>query len=322
MVLWPKDPTIQLLWAHVVLWWMLANYLTWEDTVVSKTEALQSHLSRREELGRVALRVLLVVFLIVATVKSAIHIVGLSATVLVLGSLLPAGRTWAAKLRHLAEWEVGINVLFLLVTVVQLSTDATQSIAVRTLITLSIPERHLTAISILAASIVFLGRGATFVVRGVLEQAGTLPEFAPEAKQSAMSFAVTLKYRPPSDDWRMSGQTRPAKGEHIIHELGNSKLETSDEKEEPASSIQLDRREVGRGRMIGNVERFILLLLAIMASYPAVGFLMAAKGFVRAKEFENRNYAEYFLIGTLVSTALALVVGTLLRLGFSDVWTK
>ena len=38
-----------------------------------------------------------------------------------------------------------------------------------------------------------------------------------------------------------------------------------------------------------------------------MGFIIAAKGPIRSKDLESRDFAEYFLVGTLASTAVALV---------------
>ena len=51
----------------------------------------------------------------------------------------------------------------------------------------------------------------------------------------------------------------------------------------------------------------------------AVGFLLAAKAIVRYPEMdEDGAFAEYFLVGTLTSVGVALVVGTVLRQALSS----
>ena len=51
----------------------------------------------------------------------------------------------------------------------------------------------------------------------------------------------------------------------------------------------------------------------------AVGWIIAAKSLARFKQLEDREFAEYFLVGTLASFLLAVLVGQgvriLLRLG-------
>jgi hypothetical protein len=49
------------------------------------------------------------------------------------------------------------------------------------------------------------------------------------------------------------------------------------------------------------------------AEYGAVGFVVAAKSLARFKALEDREFAEYFLIGTLASLLLAVLGGVALR---------
>jgi hypothetical protein len=76
----------------------------------------------------------------------------------------------------------------------------------------------------------------------------------------------------------------------------------------------IDTKEYNRGRYIGSLERTLVFALVLLGRYETIGFVIAGKGLIRAKEFEDRDFAEYFLIGTLTSTFIALAVGLLLRL--------
>lgn len=68
------------------------------------------------------------------------------------------------------------------------------------------------------------------------------------------------------------------------------------------------------GKYIGWLERF-LILTAILASAPtAVGLIVAAKSIFRFPEIEGRPLAEYFLVGTLLSVAVAVLGGIVCRL--------
>jgi len=75
----------------------------------------------------------------------------------------------------------------------------------------------------------------------------------------------------------------------------------------------IDEDEFNTGRLIGMLERIFIFLLVIFNQYAAIGFIIAAKGVTRFKEMENRNFAEYILIGTLLSALSAVVVGLLVR---------
>jgi hypothetical protein len=76
----------------------------------------------------------------------------------------------------------------------------------------------------------------------------------------------------------------------------------------------IDLLEFSRGRIIGVLERLIVLVLMAVQAYQAIAFLMAAKGLIRSKDLESRDFAEYFLIGTLASMALALLAGVAAQL--------
>lgn len=89
-----------------------------------------------------------------------------------------------------------------------------------------------------------------------------------------------------------------------------------------SSEMQLDATEYNRGRVIGNLERGLMLLTVAIGAYGALGFLVAAKGLIRIKELEvDRDFAEYFLIGTLASVLIALALGFLVRHAFLAWWS-
>jgi hypothetical protein len=67
--------------------------------------------------------------------------------------------------------------------------------------------------------------------------------------------------------------------------------------------------DIARGRTIGVLERAITLTLLLLGQFGALGLVIAAKSIARFKALEDRDFAEYFLIGTLASLLLALLVG-------------
>ena len=71
--------------------------------------------------------------------------------------------------------------------------------------------------------------------------------------------------------------------------------------------------DIARGRTIGSLERAIALTLVLLGQYGALGLIVAAKSVARFKALEDREFAEYFLIGTLASLLLALAGGLGLR---------
>jgi hypothetical protein len=75
--------------------------------------------------------------------------------------------------------------------------------------------------------------------------------------------------------------------------------------------------DIARGRAIGSLERALALTLILLGQYGALGLIVAAKSLARFKALEDREFAEYFLIGTLASLLLALLVGVAVRLTLS-----
>ncbi|HYH03208.1 MAG TPA: DUF3307 domain-containing protein [Bacillota bacterium] len=63
------------------------------------------------------------------------------------------------------------------------------------------------------------------------------------------------------------------------------------------------------GRYIGILERALILTLVMNNSLTAVVFIFTAKSIARYNELNNRDFAEYYLVGTLLSTALAFGCG-------------
>ncbi len=76
----------------------------------------------------------------------------------------------------------------------------------------------------------------------------------------------------------------------------------------------------GGGYWIGLTERSLIYLFILVAEPTGIGFLAAAKSVFRIgelREAEERKLAEYILIGTLMSFALAMVFGLLTRAALS-----
>ncbi|AXI10300.1 DUF3307 domain-containing protein [Oceanobacillus sp. 143] len=72
-----------------------------------------------------------------------------------------------------------------------------------------------------------------------------------------------------------------------------------------------------RGRTIGYIERLLVLILTYYAAYPAIAFIITAKSIARFKQMEDRDFAEYFLLGTLLSMLFGIVLGLVVRMVLS-----
>ena len=66
------------------------------------------------------------------------------------------------------------------------------------------------------------------------------------------------------------------------------------------------------GMYIGWLERILILTAVIMRSPATIGLVLTAKSIVRYQEMKSGRFAEYFLIGTLLSIVLAILGGIVL----------
>lgn len=82
----------------------------------------------------------------------------------------------------------------------------------------------------------------------------------------------------------------------------------------PPGGIAVSATELARGRLIGVLERGLALTLVLLGQYGALGLLIAAKALARFRALDDRDFAEYFLIGTLASLLHALLVGVGVKL--------
>ncbi len=69
------------------------------------------------------------------------------------------------------------------------------------------------------------------------------------------------------------------------------------------------------GKLIGMMERVLVLIFVFLGKWEGVGFLLAAKSVFRfgdLKEARNMQLTEYVLIGTLLSFGIAIITGLML----------
>jgi len=163
----------------------------------------------------------------------------------------------------------------------------------------SISKEQLSAISIVGAMLLLVIRGGTYIVRGCLRKTGTLPR-------------ITAKHavEPETPNPRDQAKSPAARSQAF-----------------PSSSPEMEKdlfdvTEINRGRLIGNLERLILTIVVAAGSYAALGFLVAAKGLIRSEDLQDRDFAEYFLVGTPSSVLVALCSGVLIRFTLMSLWPE
>ena len=61
------------------------------------------------------------------------------------------------------------------------------------------------------------------------------------------------------------------------------------------------------GATIGIIERLLIATFVLTGNQAAIGFVVAAKTIARFRQLDDRDFAEYYLLGTLASVGVALV---------------
>ncbi len=79
--------------------------------------------------------------------------------------------------------------------------------------------------------------------------------------------------------------------------------------ENPYSQQENNGNSKEVGKLIGNLERLLVLIFLINNQYTAVGLIFTAKTIIRFDEFtDNRPFTEYYMLGTLFSMISVLLV--------------
>jgi hypothetical protein len=75
---------------------------------------------------------------------------------------------------------------------------------------------------------------------------------------------------------------------------------------------QLPERGLKRaGATTGVLARMLVLTLVLLGQYASIALIFTAKSIARFEELKDREFAEYYLIGTLSSILFAMLVGIL-----------
>jgi len=99
--------------------------------------------------------------------------------------------------------------------------------------------------------------------------------------------------------------------EGVLEHLPLSGREPAAGSESPESP-RLDTGYPGAGRLIGMLERTLMLVLVLFGQWAAAVLLLTAKSIARFEELKVRRFAEYYLVGTLTSLLVATAVGLVL----------
>lgn len=92
----------------------------------------------------------------------------------------------------------------------------------------------------------------------------------------------------------------------LMHKPANITIKKLIEWYKPFES-NIEETRKSTGAFIGTIERYIILILLFLNQYSAIGLVLTAKSIARYHELENKEFAEYYLIGTLLSTFIVIV---------------
>lgn len=67
------------------------------------------------------------------------------------------------------------------------------------------------------------------------------------------------------------------------------------------------------GATIGVLERLLIVTFVLVGAESAIGLVVAAKTIARFRQLDDRDFAEYYLLGTLASVSVAIVTGLVAR---------
>lgn len=115
-------------------------------------------------------------------------------------------------------------------------------------------------------------------------------------------LAIVLKNLAPEDSIIHSKQERQKKEEY--HRV-TSTITTTE------VSLAYPKQHKNIGRYIGMLERLLIIILVVNQALTSITILVAIKSITRFKQFEDKRFAEYYLIGTLFSIVIAICIGFL-----------
>lgn len=93
----------------------------------------------------------------------------------------------------------------------------------------------------------------------------------------------------------------------VFDSLSASNIENNGLISKDDNEVDTEKESIRAGRWIGILEREIILVLGLMGQYSAIGFVLTAKSLARYKQLENREFAERYLVGTLISAFIAFI---------------
>ncbi|MDO4331566.1 MAG: DUF3307 domain-containing protein [Eubacteriales bacterium] len=101
----------------------------------------------------------------------------------------------------------------------------------------------------------------------------------------------------------------------LIHIPANIFIQKFLSEYRPKTDSEIIKADNKAGRKIGTVERLIMLIFLSKDQFAALGFVLTAKSIARYDKIaKDEKFAEYYLLGTLVSTLYVIICRMLILL--------
>lgn len=99
----------------------------------------------------------------------------------------------------------------------------------------------------------------------------------------------------------------------IVHKPANILIQKVIGTFKPANNQNDFKRDHNAGRLIGTIERIIMVILISINQFSAIGLVLTAKSIARYDRIsKDEAFAEYYLLGTLISAAIVIAAATIL----------
>lgn len=99
----------------------------------------------------------------------------------------------------------------------------------------------------------------------------------------------------------------------IIHKPANIAIQKLLMLHKPENKDSEIKKDNNAGRFIGTIERIIMLIFLSIGQYAALGLVLTAKSIARYDRIsKEKDFAEYYLLGTLISTVIVIIVSFIL----------
>jgi hypothetical protein len=155
-------------------------------------------------------------------------------------------------------------------------------------------------LSVVVAALAIVNiRAGSFFVATLVHPRAVLTGEDPEVSASASDESLGARTTSSSWDVRVGPVRVQAEGRTLAPPGGGPPATAPPVVSGPPSPAKV-------GATIGVIERLLIVGLVMTGAQAAVGFVVAAKTIARFRQLDDRHFAEYYLLGTLGSVAVAL----------------